>query len=89
MEMNEQSSHSNASMKLNYNSTSLADRLRAIPPSHSGIHGVSSLLATDNVEVSLDPYKRFEFVEYEDIDSEQKNEFEKLLKKVEFVWHEF
>lgn len=69
------------SMRLNYSSASMDKRLTLdLTPLHEGRHrGVDS----ETPPISTPEARNlFEYVAYEDVDSGQKEEFEKLLKKV-------
>ena len=64
-----------SSLRLNFSSTSLDNRLNLSSPPHLATHTEESI-STPEARAT------YQFVQYEDIDSSQKVEFEKLLKKV-------
>lgn len=69
------------SMILNYSSGSLEDRLKLhFTPSH--VHSRQAPGRETTPISTPDAKEMFEYVSYEDVDSGQRLEFEKLLKKV-------
>lgn len=68
-----------ASLNPNYDLSSIQERLRL--NSSPGASRIGSEEPSTAI-TSLEAEKTFEFIRYEDVDSGQKIEFEKLLKKV-------